>query len=48
MNFLNFKISTLAGIIVLLLISFAVGSAIYYQMNQLMAVRVDIINNLPL
>lgn len=42
MDFLNFKISTLTGIIILLLISFAVGSAIHYQMSEIMAIRVGI------
>jgi len=44
MDSLNFKISTLAGIIILLLISFAVGSAIHYQMSEIMAMRVEIMD----
>jgi len=44
MDFLNFRISTIAGIIVLLLVSFTVGAFIYYQMEQFMNMRFEVVD----
>jgi len=44
MDFLNFKISTIAGIIVLLLVSFTAGVFIYYQMEQFVNMRFEIVD----
>jgi hypothetical protein len=41
LGFLNTRISTLAGIIVLLLICLGVGLAIIYQMNQIANIRIN-------
>ncbi|MBU2545431.1 hypothetical protein KKC65_03210 [Patescibacteria group bacterium] len=41
MEFLNYRISTLSGIIILLIISFAVGLAIQHQMKEIMSIRVQ-------
>ena len=43
LGFLNTRISTLAGIIVLLLICLGIGFAIVYQMNQIVSIRVNAI-----
>lgn len=42
-DFLNIKISTLTGIIVLLLVVGAVGAMIFYQFYQLMTIRFEVI-----
>jgi len=46
LGFLNTRISTLAGIIVLLLICLGIGLMIIYQMNQIINVRVDFMESI--
>lgn len=47
LDFLNTKVSTLVGIIVLLLVTGVVGAMIYYQMYQIMTIRYEPISFLP-
>jgi len=39
LGFLDTRVSTLAGIIILLLITGAVGAMIFYQLHQIMSIR---------
>jgi len=43
LGFFNTKISTLAGIIILLVIGFGVGFAIYHQFNQIVDIQMSAI-----
>lgn len=42
-DFLNTRISTIAGIIVLLLVAGSVGIMIFWQFHQLMTIRFEVI-----
>jgi len=46
MDFLNKRISTLTGIIVLLIVSFAVGAFLLQQMKQIVDIRVNILQSI--
>ncbi|MBZ9578090.1 hypothetical protein KJA13_03630 [Patescibacteria group bacterium] len=41
-DFLNIRISTLTGIIILLLVAGSVGAMIFYQFYQLMTIRFEV------
>jgi len=43
LGFLNTRVSTIAGIIVLLLVAGSVGVMIFWQFNRLMNVRIEMI-----
>ena len=48
MNFLNFRISTIAGMIVLLLVCLTVGVLIRFQVSQFMEARIEALEALDI
>jgi len=45
LDFLNTRISTIAGIIILLLVAGSVGVMIFRQLHQLMAINFEVIES---
>jgi len=43
LDFFNTRISTITGIIILLLVAGSVGAMIFWQLNQLMNMRIEMI-----
>jgi len=42
LGFLNTKVSTLAGIIILLLITGAIGAMIFHEFHQIISIRFEV------
>jgi len=47
LGFLNTRISTPIGIIILLLVVIAVGAMIFYQLHQVMSIRFEVMELQP-